>query len=211
MTRCPHRWLPLLSVLLLGTPCAGDRFTIRCDWFDRGNVDAGGVARGYADKFPCIVNGGKTPNQAEYDLDFPVTADYTIWALYAAVQSRPVDIYLDGKKLVRGFTKVTGSWQTSRARWFEQCTARITKGRHTVKLLCPGPCIPHICALRFESSEPFPKGWRLARRKPRRRPGGRLAERMLLSPARLHKMLGHVARLIARFRQMEGVVREARR
>jgi hypothetical protein len=48
------------------------------------------------------------PNQAECDLDFPVTANYTIYALYTAQQSRPVDVMLDGKHPVRGFTDTTG-------------------------------------------------------------------------------------------------------
>ena len=139
-----------------------DSFTIRCDWLDRGNVDAGSVARNYTGKYPCIVNGGKMPNEAEYDLDFPVTADYTVYALYTAVESRSVDISLDGKQLVRGFTDVTGNWNTDHAKWFKQCTVEIPEGRHTVKLTCQS-CIPHICALRFESSVAFPEDWRLSR------------------------------------------------
>jgi len=77
-----------------------------------------------------------------------------------------VDILLDRKLLARGFKSTTGGWKTSQAKWEKQCTATITKGRHTVKLLCPGPCIPHICALRFETPAAFPEGWKLARRAP---------------------------------------------
>ncbi len=156
----------LALALSVGPPAMAlaDGFTVRCDWFDRGNVTSTGIAVGYSDKYPCIVNGGVVPNQAEYDIEFPVEAEYTIWALYAARDVRPVDILLDGKVLVRGFTGATGSWQTSSAKWEKQCTAKIAAGRHTVKLLCPGPCIPHICALRFETDAGFPKDWRLARR-----------------------------------------------
>ena len=39
-----------------------------------------------------------------------------------------------------------------------------------MKLQCPGPCLPHICALRFESSQAFPPNWKLARTVPRRQP-----------------------------------------
>jgi formylglycine-generating enzyme required for sulfatase activity len=145
-----------------------DQFTIRADWFDRGNVRASPPGQDYADKYACIWNAGQLPNQAEYEIDFPVTAEYTLVALYTANDSRPVDIYLDDVKIHRGFAGVTGSWQTSRARWETQCKLRITQGRHTVKLLCPGPCMPHICALRFESPVAFPAGWRLARRAERR-------------------------------------------
>ena len=143
---------------------AADSFVIRADWFDRGNVTFAEPRLGYADKYPTIWNKGQLPNVTEYDVDFPVTAKYTIVALYAAMASRPVDIYLDGKLLVRaGFKSTTGSWLSSTAKWEMQCQAEITQGKHTVKLQ-RAQCIPHICALRFESQAPFPKAWRLRRR-----------------------------------------------
>jgi len=159
-----RRIVPCLLLAFAGLAAHADTFTIRSDWFDRGNVDHDRVAKPYADKHPCIANGGKVPNQAEYDIDFPVTADYAVHALYASAEPRPVDILIDGKKIARGFKSATGSFKTSQAKWEEQCTVHITQGKHTVKLLCPGPCIPHICALRFEAKEPFPEGWRLDRR-----------------------------------------------
>jgi hypothetical protein len=94
--------------------------------FDTANIRVSRVGQSYADKHPCIWNGEKYPNQAEYELEFPVTGAYRFVALYAAHGSRPVDIYLDGKKIHRGFAGVTGSWQTSTAKWETQCTLRIT-------------------------------------------------------------------------------------
>ncbi len=141
-----------------------DSFTIRADWFDRGNVRADKPGKGYAGKYPCIWNAGELPNQSEYDIDFPVTADYTFVALYTAATPRPVDIYLDGKKVHGGFAGVTGNWKTDHARWEKQCTMHVTEGKHTIKLLCPGSCMPHICGFRMESPVPFPKGWKLSRK-----------------------------------------------
>jgi len=166
--RRPPRPVGLLLLLLLPLcALAADSFTIRCEWLDRGNVDNGRVARNYTGKFPCIVNGGKTPNVAEYDIEFPVTAHYTLHALYTAQGSRPVDILLDGRRLVQGFKDSTGGWNTDRAKWFKQATARITKGKHTLRLQ-RASCIPHICALRFESPVAFPKDWKLDRRPPKK-------------------------------------------
>jgi len=164
----PISCLFIALALSVGLPARAlaDSFTIRCDWLDRGNVTNTGIAAGYSDKYPCIVNGGAVPNQAEYDIEFPADAEYTLSALYASAQPRPVDILLDGKLLVQGFKGATGSFQTSSAKWEKQCIANIPKGKHTIKLLCPGPCIPHICALRFEANAEFPKDWKLARRKP---------------------------------------------
>ncbi|MBN1418686.1 MAG: PD40 domain-containing protein [Planctomycetes bacterium] len=151
--------------LAFAAPAAG--FTVRADWFDRGNVRASLPGEPYADRYPCIWNAGEVPNRAEYDIDFPVTAEYAFWALYAAESARPVDILLDGEAVHRGFAGVTGSWQTSTARWENQARIRVTSGRHTIALSCPGPCMPHICAFRLESAIPFPSGWRLDRGHPR--------------------------------------------
>lgn len=163
-------WIAMMSVggqrPAIEGPAAG--FTIRADWFDRGNVRVSRPGESYADRYACIWNAGEQPNQAEYDIDFPITADYSFAALYTAHTSRPVDIYLDGQKIHRGFGGVTGSWQTSAARWEPQCTVRITQGPHTIKLVCPGPCMPHICAFRLESPVAFPEGWKLDRRAARR-------------------------------------------
>ena len=142
--------------------------TIRADWFERGNVRASQLGQAYADKYACIWNAGTVPNQSEYEIDFPVTAEYEFLGLYAAASSRPVEIHIDGQKIHTGFSSVTGSWQTSSARWESQCKLRITQGKHTIKLLCPGPCMPHICAFRLKSSVPFPDGWRLDRAAARR-------------------------------------------
>ena len=157
-------WLAALSgagVAHAAQPPAAS-FTVRADWFDRGNVQVSTPPTSYAKKYACIWNAGVSPNQSEYDIDVPVTADYTFVALYTALQSRPVDIYLDGKKFHRGFAGTTGAWTTDHAKWERQCAVRITKGRHTIKLVCG--CMPHICAFRLESPVPFPKTWVLNRK-----------------------------------------------
>jgi formylglycine-generating enzyme required for sulfatase activity len=161
-----HRSCVLTISLLLGLAAAAEAstFTIRADWFDRGNVQVSKLGQSYATRYPCIWNGGKTPNQSEYDLDFPVAGEYSLWVLYAAASSRPMDVYLDGQRVHRGVAAVTGDWRTTSAQWEKQCTLTIAAGRHTVKLQCPGSCMPHICALRFDSPNAFPDGWRLARK-----------------------------------------------
>jgi len=169
-TRCFVCWITILAACdgaaAADSPAAG--FTVRADWFDRGNVRVSRPGESYADKYACIWNAGPQPNQSEYDIEFPVAADYVFSALYTAHDSRPVDIYLDGTKVHQGFAAVTGSWQTKDARWEKQCTISVTAGKHTIKLLCPGSCMPHICAFRLESPVAFPAGWRLDRSAARR-------------------------------------------
>jgi hypothetical protein len=134
--------------------------------YDRGNVAIYNVGMSYADTEPVVVNGNVQPNQAEYDLDFPVTATYELWAKYTAEQSRPVDLFLDDALIVRGLASVTGSWQISQGKWEKQADVEIAQGRHAFRFVCPGPCIPHIAAFRFDSKVPFPEGTK--RRRPKR-------------------------------------------
>jgi hypothetical protein len=76
--------------------------------FDRGN------ARIYASPDRYALSGTLTGDgplrlgarqgdeaAVEYDIEFPVTAGYTLHILYAAVQPRPTEVFLDGRKLGR--------------------------------------------------------------------------------------------------------------
>ncbi len=171
---CLSASIAALTFAVQGAVVATERpsvasLTIRADWFDRGNVRISLPGQLYADRFACIWNAGAQPNQSEYDIEFPVTADFTFVALYAAAASRPIDIYVDDRKVHTGFAAVTGSWQTSSAKWETQFTLSIAKGKHTIKLLCPGPCMPHVCAIRLNSTVPFPDGWKLDRPAARRK------------------------------------------
>ena len=183
--------------------------TIRADAFDRGNVNVNRPGQGYADKHAHIWNAGARPNQSEYDLEIPVTADYTFVALYAAEEPRPVDILLDGRKIHTGFASVTGSWWTSTARWETQCQATLTQGKHTITLLCPGACMPHICAFRLESPIPFPDGWKpsqVTRRRPRTGPTCDLKFHLISEVPRLAALDGDPARLHEVLRRTEAMI-----
>ncbi|HPM85207.1 MAG TPA: hypothetical protein PLF81_31105, partial [Candidatus Anammoximicrobium sp.] len=166
----------LLNALFAAGPLAAGaaaaEFTIESRDFDGGNARVSLTGQPYADGPSCIWNAGELPNWAEYEIEFPVTAEYTLSALYAAEQARPVEIKLDDKQVHVGFKGVTGSWNTSSAKWEEQCKLPIARGTHTIMLRCEGP-FPHICGLRLKSSVPFPDGWQLPRPTPEQR-----AERM---------------------------------
>ncbi|MEW6358431.1 MAG: SUMF1/EgtB/PvdO family nonheme iron enzyme [Planctomycetota bacterium] len=167
-----------LALAVAGRAWAADEFTIEARDFDRGNVRVSLPGQSYAKKYSCIWNAGELPNRAEYEIEFPVTADYALFALYTAQQARPVDISLDGKKVHTGISGITGDWNTDHARWEQQCTLHITQGLHTIQLERQG-AMPHICAVRMKSSAPFPDGWRL------RRPGLEERRRREAKAARL--------------------------
>lgn len=146
----------ILLLTLLSGPCGlrgvADECVIEARDFDEGNVQVSMAGQAYADGPSCIWNGGEMPNRAEYVVEFPLSADYVLWGLYAAGESRPVEIHLGGVKVEAGFAGVTGSWQTKSARWERQCVLRCERGRHTLTLQRDGP-FPHICALRLQSPE----------------------------------------------------------
>ena len=152
----------MLAALPIGASAADNQFTIEAREFDGGNPRVSLTGQSYADGPSCIWNGGELPNRAEYEIEFPVASEYTLSALYAAAQARPVQILFDGKEIHTGFKSATGGWNTKTAKWEEQCTLPISRGSHTITLHCRGP-FPHICAIRLKSSVPFPDGWKLPR------------------------------------------------
>ncbi|HUT89653.1 MAG TPA: SUMF1/EgtB/PvdO family nonheme iron enzyme [Thermoguttaceae bacterium] len=133
--------------------------------FNRGNAKT--FTTSWADAGPMVANGGVLPNVVEYDITFPVPATYVPNVYYAAQDPRPVDLYLDEQRLGSICRTATGSWNTSGAAWEESSTIWIAPGKHTIKLERNGP-FPHLVSLRFDSSEPFPKSWKLVRPKARK-------------------------------------------
>ena len=156
--------------LVSGTTAAEDSasepaaaITIRADWFDRANIRVSTTGQAYADKYACIWNAGAVPNQSEYDLEIPMAAEYRFVGLYTAAASRPVEIHVDGKCVHTGFSSVTGSWQTSRAQWENQCKPA-ARGRDAydqaalprllhAPYLCIPPGIPR-CVARWLETDP---------------------------------------------------------
>ncbi|MCX6901655.1 MAG: SUMF1/EgtB/PvdO family nonheme iron enzyme [Verrucomicrobia bacterium] len=165
----------IAAFLLAALPAlAVEEFNIEARDFDDGNVRVSLKGQPYADAHSCIWHGGISPDRAEYVIEFPVTADYTLSALYAAHDSRPVEISVDGNVAHKGFAGVTGSWQTKSAKWEKQCTLRIERGAHSIMLRREG-AFPHICALRLQ----VPDGVKLKRLSPEQR-----AERARLNALR---------------------------
>jgi hypothetical protein len=169
------------------TKVAGS-LTIDAWTFDRGNARIYASPEQYADFGPLI---GSDPKQTqggvvEYDIDFPVSGDYTLHVKYAAAEARPVDVFVDGKPLAKCCLDVTFgsapyehpirfSWNSSSAakKWEHAgdklgkiVKLSITKGKHTLKLARSGP-LPHLVTMRLDSSEAFGKDWKQSPRKVR--------------------------------------------
>ncbi len=159
--------------------------------FDRGNVRVYASPDEYADAGPLVGDGPQSPGEGsvegavEYDIEFPVDAEYTLYVRYAAAAARPVDVYLDGRKLgkcclditfgsapfenpIRFTSNSSGAlkkWEGIRTGG-KVLAVPVTKGKHTLKFTRRGP-LPNLMTLRLDSSVSFPEGWQPPERKMR--------------------------------------------
>ena len=134
---------------------------IEAEAFHRGNTSI--VLDGYGKGIGIIGSSGAA--HAEYDLDVMHAGQYAIEIRYAAAESRPLSLLLDGKKVTDSILAgVTGSWYPDTQRWVAEVRVDLGKGKHTLKLDSPR-VYPHIDKLAlvwaaqgewpFDSQEPL--------------------------------------------------------
>ncbi|MDP6045949.1 MAG: hypothetical protein QGG25_10100 [Phycisphaerae bacterium] len=155
--------------------------------FDRGNADIYASPDKYADTAPLAGGGPDAPAEAsvEYDINFPVTGEYTLQICYASDKARPVDVLLDGSVLgkccngvtigtsvlvqptrltsISRFAKWKGFYDHQKGKLLK---FSVTSGKHTLKLARRGR-LPNLSAVRFDTTAAFPKGWNPPKRKVR--------------------------------------------
>jgi hypothetical protein len=110
--------------------------------FDRGNVlidkDNYGVEIG------VILSKGELPNSARYSVEVPEAGLYRLELRYAAAESRPVKVVLNGVLLRDQAAKeATGSWLPDAQRWKGEALVRLEKGKADLELNRDGP-FPHF-------------------------------------------------------------------
>jgi len=166
------------------TPIAAS-LTIPSWTFHRGNAQVYASPDQYADGQPLIGGGPGQPEETvvQYDIDFPVDADYTLQFHYASDKARPVDVWLDGRYMGTGCNGVTIDSRPTEYPVTFSSSARvlkwqglydhtkgkllalpIAKGKHTLKISRRGT-LPSIAAVRLDSSTAFPEGWKQPERK----------------------------------------------
>lgn len=81
---------------------------------------------------------------AEYDIEITEPGTYQLELRYAAAESRPVTLSLDGA-VQPGVVadKVTGGWPVENQRWHAERTLELAAGKHILRLEREGP-VPHI-------------------------------------------------------------------
>ena len=149
--------------------------------FDRGNVVIHADPAEYADAGPVVVSGPREPWgwSVEFDIDIPVEANYSFQICYASPEARPVQVYINDTNLTKCCECVTldpkssgqpdkfsgnssaARWEGVKNRFCRLLTPQMTKGVHTIKLTRRGP-LPHLVAIRVDTTTPFPDGWKPA-------------------------------------------------
>jgi len=144
--------------------------------FDRGNVRIYASPDQYANAEPLIGSepGQTGPMEVEYDIDFPVSGQYTLTTKYASAEARPLEVFLDGRSVgwcCNGVAFNSPPCEvpilTSDDSWDAvsetSVTMSVTPGKHTLKFARDGQ-FPHLVSLKLETATPFPKD----REQPRR-------------------------------------------
>ena len=83
--------------------------TINAWTFDRGNARIFASPDEYADGQP-LAGGGPLQGKGatvEYDVDFPVAGEYSLQFRYASAKARPVDVWLDNRRVGVACSEVT--------------------------------------------------------------------------------------------------------
>jgi len=115
---------------------------IEAEKFTHGNVQTS--TTGYGEGIGVILNGGKIPNVAEYEVTVEKGGAYQLAVRYAAAQSRPVRVLLDKKGVADEACKQqTGSWLPDSQAWVTETTFTLPVGKSVFRFERDGP-FPHI-------------------------------------------------------------------
>lgn len=118
-----------------------DALLVEAESFDRGNLTR--QTTGYGEGIGVIIGPGGL-NFAEYDVAVAQPGTYFVAIRYAAAQSRPTQLLIDGKLIdAQVADEVTGSWYPDTQTWGAAGICTIEPGRTTIRLERDGP-VPHI-------------------------------------------------------------------
>ncbi len=93
---------------------------------------------------------------AEYDFEIATGGNFTLAARYAAGESRPSRLLVDGVLIDDGaLAGNTGSFASATGHWEDLAVLRLDAGAHTLRIE-RDPCLPHIAALRLTPTDAPP-------------------------------------------------------
>ncbi len=115
---------------------------IEAEDFTRGNVKK--EFSGYGEKIGVIYNQGELPNFAEFDVEVAAAGAFQLELRYAAAESRPVRLAVNGKTIrADAAGKTTGSWFPDTQAWHPEAIVALGAGNSTIRLEREQP-FPHF-------------------------------------------------------------------
>ncbi len=142
--------LALFNTLAESRPISDERLTAantpglivrEAEDFDRGNVNRDFET--YGNEIGVLVNIGDTPNFTEYEIDVAESGVYRFDIRYAAADSRPCQLFVDGKMRAIVAGDETGTWNPDSQTWFMETLIALDAGPHVLRLEQPD-FFPHI-------------------------------------------------------------------
>jgi hypothetical protein len=105
--------------------------------------------RNYGDAATTILHTQRGGEQfAEWRLDAPAAGRFQLAVRYAAQESRPMRVRLDGAVVAdAALAATTGGWRPEHQQWHAVAVADLTAGAHTLRLDAVGPHVPHLDAV----------------------------------------------------------------
>ncbi|HEY3839269.1 MAG TPA: DUF1549 domain-containing protein, partial [Bryobacteraceae bacterium] len=105
-----------------------------------------------------IINNVGTPDIAEYDIDIPAAGNYQVELRYAAAESRPVHLLVNGKLVKEDAAgKVTGSFFPDGQKWELEGVYPFKQGKNVFKIES-NDAIPHFNKILIVPVKPRPDG-----------------------------------------------------
>jgi len=118
---------------------------IEAETFNRGNGLRS--SEGYGECIGILISSG--PTEVEYDVTVPKAGTYTLHMRYAAKQSRPGKLRVNGDLInEKAAGSVTGTWYPDSQTWHPEGTFPLNAGKNVIKFSWPTPT-PHIDKLLF--------------------------------------------------------------
>ena len=132
---------------LAGTLDIENRIQWQAEKFDRGNVIVD--HENYGKNIGIISDPGGQKNFAEYDLAVKTAGLFQLELRYAARQSRPGRILMNGEPVIdNAIAKTTGGWLPEHQQWHAEGLFRVAAGSFTLRVESE-PMMSHIDQLRL--------------------------------------------------------------
>ena len=131
---------------------------IEAEQFRRGNVriETDSLGKGIG----VVRTLMEYPDHIEYEFELPAAGDYQLELRYAAKESRPTELIINGNIVeMEAAAEITGDWKPAAQRWFVQGVYAFQKGRNVLAFHRDGP-VPLFDKLLIgqRSVEPHGKG-----------------------------------------------------